>query len=54
MAKISIDKLKFLANKALNIRINSIKATTSSKSGHPTSCMSAADIISVLFSMHLK
>jgi transketolase len=54
MTKISIEKFNFLANKALNIRINSIKATTASKSGHPTSCMSAADMISVLFFHALK
>lgn len=34
---------------ALGLRIDSIRATTASKSGHPTSCMSAADIIAALF-----
>ena len=31
------------------LRINSITATTEAGSGHPTSCMSAADIMSVMF-----
>ena len=38
-----------LEHKALQLRIDSIRATTSSGSGHPTSCLSAADIISALF-----
>jgi transketolase len=47
----SIKDLKLMANK---LRINSIKATTASKSGHPTSCMSCADIISALFFSEFK
>lgn len=39
----------FLAHKALHIRIDAIRATTAAKSGHPTSCMSAADILATLF-----
>jgi len=38
-----------LAQKANNLRIHSIISTTKSGSGHPTTCMSAADIVSVLF-----
>ena len=38
-----------LAQKANNLRIHSIISTTESGSGHPTTCMSAADIVSVLF-----
>ncbi|MCK4650691.1 transketolase [Candidatus Babeliales bacterium] len=48
------EKLLFLKNKALNLRIDSIRATTASKSGHPTSCMSAADLISTIFFHFLK
>lgn len=47
--KISKDKISFLEQKALSLRIDSIRATTASKSGHPTSCLSAADMVSVLF-----
>jgi transketolase len=44
--KPSIKELKLMANK---LRIHSIKETTASNSGHPTSCMSCADILSPLF-----
>jgi transketolase len=39
-------KLADIANK---LRIHSIEATTASNSGHPSSCSSMADIMSVLF-----
>uniref|UniRef100_A0A1W7R9D2 Transketolase n=1 Tax=Hadrurus spadix TaxID=141984 RepID=A0A1W7R9D2_9SCOR len=42
----TIQELKDIANK---LRIYSIKATNASKSGHPTSCCSMAEIMSVLF-----
>ncbi|XP_059148584.1 transketolase-like isoform X2 [Physella acuta] len=42
----TIQSLKDIANK---LRIHSIEATNASNSGHPTSCCSAADIMSVLF-----
>ncbi len=38
-----------LEQHAYTLRIDSIKATTASKSGHPTSCLSAADMIAALF-----
>src|ERR1700749_1334378 len=41
--------LDFLADKATQLRIDSIRATTAAGSGHPTSCASAADIVSALF-----
>lgn len=40
---------KQLQDIAHRLRINSIKATNASKSGHPTSCASMAEIMSVLF-----
>ncbi|MFH1831437.1 MAG: transketolase, partial [bacterium] len=40
---------RLLQEKALDIRIDSVRATTASKSGHPTTCLSAADIIATLF-----
>ncbi|XP_039626914.1 transketolase-like [Polypterus senegalus] len=43
--------LKDIANR---LRINSIKATTAAGSGHPTSCCSAAEIMSVLFFHTMK
>lgn len=40
---------KQLQDIANRLRISSIKATNASKSGHPTSCASMAEILSVLF-----
>ena len=39
---------------ALQLRIDSIRATAASKSGHPTSCLSIADIIAALFFYQMK
>jgi len=41
-----LTKLKDLATK---LRIHSVQMTTASKSGHPTSCSSMAEVMSVLF-----
>merc|ERR1712168_1412706 len=41
-----VSSLEDVANK---LRIQSVRATTASKSGHPTSCSSMAEITSVLF-----
>src|ERR1051326_888617 len=41
--------LEVLQDKATALRIDSVRATTEAGSGHPTSCASAADIVSVLF-----
>ena len=46
--------IKTLNRRALELRIDSIRATTASSSGHPTSCLSAADLISVLFFNTMK
>src|ERR1043166_10302060 len=43
---ISIDSLK---EKGRRLRILSLKATTEAGSGHPSSCLSAADLLSVMF-----
>ncbi len=43
------DLVTTLQNKATQLRIDSVKATTEAGSGHPSSCCSAADIVSVLF-----
>lgn len=42
----NFQKLQDIANR---LRIHSIKATNASKSGHPTSCASMAEIMAVLF-----
>ncbi|HUB80974.1 MAG TPA: transketolase [Bryobacteraceae bacterium] len=41
--------VQLLHDKAAQLRIDSVRATTEAGSGHPTSCASAADIVSVLF-----
>jgi transketolase len=41
--------IKALGDKATRLRIDSIRATTEAGSGHPTSCMSGADIVATLF-----
>ncbi|GLD45825.1 transketolase [Lates japonicus] len=43
-----------LKNIATRLRINSIKATTAAGSGHPTSCCSVAEVMSVLFFHSMK
>lgn len=41
--------LNALHNKATQLRINSVRATSEAGSGHPSSCASAADIVAALF-----
>jgi len=41
--------LDALAYKAYNLRVDVIRATTAAGSGHPTSCLSAVDIMTALF-----
>lgn len=47
----TIDKalLSLLEEKAVRLRIESIRSTAAAGTGHPTSCASAAEIMSVLF-----
>jgi transketolase len=42
------------AQLARQLRVDSIRASTSSGSGHPTSSMSAADLLAVLVARHLR
>src|SRR5437667_8856115 len=42
----SIDMLR---EKGRRLRIHTLKATTEAGSGHPSSCLSAADLMSVVF-----
>src|SRR5512140_1756606 len=46
MSTTSVETLSGIANQ---LRIHSIAATTAAGSGHPTSCCSAADLVSALF-----
>lgn len=42
-------ELNILEDKATRLRIDSVRSTTEAGSGHPTSCASAAEIMSALF-----
>ena len=46
--------LSSLKNIATRLRIESIRATTASASGHPTTCMSAADLMAALFFAEMR
>ncbi len=48
-ATVSSDVVNALQNKATQLRIESVRATTEAGSGHPSSCCSAADIVAALF-----
>lgn len=39
----------FLEHQAYNLRVASLEMTTNAGSGHPTSCLSAADLVAALF-----
>ena len=41
--------LSNLENIAKRLRIHSLRATSAAGSGHPSSCLSAADLVSALF-----
>ena len=45
----SSELLTTLRNKATQLRIDSVRATSEAGSGHPSSCASAADIVAALF-----
>merc|ERR1719175_218280 len=49
MAAPSQEQMTELQDLAHKLRIHSVKMTTASKSGHPTSCSSMAEVMSVLF-----
>ena len=51
---LNAERLLYLKHQALNLRIDSIRTTTQSKSGHPTSCLSIADIVSTIFFNFLR
>ena len=46
--------LDTVAELAAQLRVDSIRSSTSAGSGHPTSSMSAADLLAVLISRHLR
>jgi transketolase len=46
--------LPVLKNIATDLRIDSVRSTTEAGSGHPTTCLSAADIIAALFFAEMR
>ena len=46
--------LAFAAELGQQLRVDSVRSSTSAGSGHPTSSMSAADLMAVLVSRHLR
>ncbi len=50
----TIPDLDFVGQVAQQLRIDGIRASTKAGSGHPTSSMSAADLIAVLAARHLR
>ena len=46
--------LDTVSDLAAQLRVDSIRSSTSAGSGHPTSSMSAADLLAVLVTRHLR
>ncbi|MGW4793714.1 transketolase [Nonomuraea sp. NPDC004297] len=46
--------LQYLTELAAQLRVDSVRAAARAGSGHPTSSMSAADLMAVLFACHLR
>lgn len=46
--------VRLLEDKATQLRIDSVQATTAAGSGHPTSCASAADLVAALFFSEMR
>jgi transketolase len=47
-------RIELLSGIAAQLRIHSINATTAAGSGHPSSCLSAADLVAALFFGHMR
>ena len=54
MVEVQIAKVQTWRQLAQQLRVDSIRSTTEAGSGHPTSSMSAADLMSVLMSKYLR
>ena len=49
-----MDKIEILEKIATRLRIHSVKMTTKAGSGHPTTCLSMADLTACLFFDEMK
>lgn len=54
MVEVQTDTVATAKQLATQLRIDSIRSTTEAGSGHPTSCMSAADLMAVLMTKYLR
>ncbi len=54
MAEQAIQNLNDVRELAMQLRVDSIRCSTSAGSGHPTSSMSAADVMAVLLARHFR
>lgn len=54
MVEVQATKVQVIHQLGQQLRVDSIRATTQAGSGHPTSCMSAADLMAVLLAKYLK
>jgi len=50
----TLPSIPVLQNLATQLRIDSIRSTTAAASGHPTTCMSAAEIVAALFFAEMR
>src|ERR1700746_889968 len=50
----TVPALEEVGELAQQLRVDSIRCSTSAGSGHPTSSMSAADVMAVLLARHLR
>ena len=48
------ESINFIRHKSILLKIDSIRATTSANSGHPTSCLSCSEIVATIFFYFLK
>ncbi|MGH7748834.1 MAG: transketolase, partial [Candidatus Dormibacteria bacterium] len=54
MPTVDAGQLEFMRELAQQLRVDAIRCSTSAGSGHPTSGMSAADLMAVLLTRHLR
>lgn len=54
MVEVQFAKIQTIQQLGQQLRVDSIRETTAAGSGHPTSCMSAADLMAVLMAKYLK
>jgi transketolase len=54
MTKQALQTLDDVRELAMQLRVDSIRCSTSAGSGHPTSSMSAADVMAVLLARHFR